>query len=191
MIFAYWKISWMSGLEACVPSRASPEAGSSRSLTELTTKGTSEGLVARKSTSTMEAWPLLTGRTRTLRIFPSRRRCAPVVVERRMNSRTPTAASPAGRTIRNRLVTSIAQQPSIGLQAADVIAHRFKAGGDGNGQHQPDGAPQHAPEHERDGDHQGVQVHASADELGIHEIQRQQMEHGHADGQEQKHGGSA
>src|SRR5579864_5347461 len=145
MTFAYWKISWRSDLAAVVPSRASPEAGSSRSLTELTTKGTSDGLVARKSTTTIEARPPLTGRMRTLRIFPSRRRCAPVVVERSVNSSTPTTASPATRNIQNCLVTSIAQQPSIGLQSGDVVAHRFEAGGDRNRQHQPDGAPHHAP----------------------------------------------
>src|SRR6185369_16266475 len=116
--------------DAVRPSTASPLAGSRCSVTEFTTKGTFDGLVARKSSTTREASPPR-GSTRTLRILPSSRRCAPLVAVNIVNTNPPTTASPNARKIQKPLLIvstprSIAQQAAVRLQRRDMIAQRFE-----------------------------------------------------------------
>src|ERR1700722_10909463 len=119
----------ISALETICPSTASPVAGTRWSVTALTTNGTLEGLLARKSTITMEAPLLGSARMRTLRILPSSRRCAPCVAVRIVKTRAPTTASPATRKIQKPLLMLIAQQAAVGLEGIDVIAQCLQGGG--------------------------------------------------------------
>src|SRR5271169_2945193 len=54
--FSYLKTFSTSAFEIPAPSAASPESGSRKIPAVLRTKGTSDGLVARKSIITIEAW---------------------------------------------------------------------------------------------------------------------------------------
>ncbi len=103
---------------------------------------------------------------RTLRILPLSTRCEPLVEERISTTAIAITTTPTPKNIANCLLIwtgclsrtgpLISQQFAETLQADDIIADGFNRGGDGNGQQQANGAPQRAPEHERDRYHQRI-----------------------------------
>src|SRR5579863_2770841 len=80
----------------------------------------------------------------------------------------------AGSETANRSVTQkFPERP----QALHVVAYRFEGRGQGNREQEPGGVPQESPEHERDGNHQRVQVHPRTHDFGIEQVERDQVQH--------------
>ena len=83
---------------------------------------------------------------------------------------------------------AFAKKAPIAAEAGDAVKDGFHAGGDGDGKNQSGAAPDQIPDHQSDGDDQGIEVDAAADEFGIEQVEGDHVEQGH-DGADDEVGG--